>query len=380
MLRLLGVPFVNSPGEAEAQCAVLEELGLVDGVVTEDSDVLLFGAKNVYRNLFDQKKYVERYRAEDIQQQLGLDKHKLQHLAMLLGSDYTDGVKGIGIVNATEVLNAFPEEGGLVNFRLWVYSGSKEVKPALVVDATASEEQQTAQRQAYRRALFKYKHRNIRSSWEIGLDFPDLAVIKAYNTPNVDPSEEQFSWGEIHEAELAEFFGEKLGWTAAETHMHLKPVLGSMQQPAQTRLDGYYYGPHDEAVSSIASARVQLAVYGLTRKEREEGEQERRLAESRKRKRKEEDAAEGAGLATAGGDGDADGARSEAKDGEETDEFDFELAAPGGLPETIKAKKGAKAASTTGTASKAKTKVKSKGRAAKKKKKNSGRWSDEEEY
>jgi DNA excision repair protein ERCC-5 len=210
MLRLLGVPFVNSPGEAEAQCAVLEELGLVDGVVTEDSDVLLFGAKNVYRNLFDQKKYVERYRAEDIQQQLGLDKHKLQHLAMLLGSDYTDGVKGIGIVNATEVLNAFPEEGGLVNFRLWVYSGSKEVKPALVVDATASEEQQTAQRQAYRRALFKYKHRNIRSSWEIGLDFPDLAVIKAYNTPNVDPSEEHFSWGDIHEAELAEFFGEKL--------------------------------------------------------------------------------------------------------------------------------------------------------------------------
>ena len=51
---------------------MLESLGLVDGVITEDADVFLFGAKAVYRNFFDQKKYAEKYTADDVQKQLGI--------------------------------------------------------------------------------------------------------------------------------------------------------------------------------------------------------------------------------------------------------------------------------------------------------------------
>ena len=43
----------------------------------------------------------------------------LFHVAHLLGSDYAAGVYGIGIVNALEVLAAFPGDDGLAQFRAW---------------------------------------------------------------------------------------------------------------------------------------------------------------------------------------------------------------------------------------------------------------------
>jgi 5'-3' exonuclease len=52
LLQHFGIPYIIAPAEAEAQCAWLNEQGLVDGVVTDDNDALLFGARHVYRHFF----------------------------------------------------------------------------------------------------------------------------------------------------------------------------------------------------------------------------------------------------------------------------------------------------------------------------------------
>ena len=84
------------PSSRQAQACALEALGLVDGVVTEDSDAFVFGGKKVYKNIFDDQKYVEAYVASDAERDLGLGHNHMIALAMLLGGDYTEGVKGVG--------------------------------------------------------------------------------------------------------------------------------------------------------------------------------------------------------------------------------------------------------------------------------------------
>ena len=49
MLRLMGVPVIQAPGEAEAQCSYLSKMGKIDAVCTEDTDALVFGTQILIR-------------------------------------------------------------------------------------------------------------------------------------------------------------------------------------------------------------------------------------------------------------------------------------------------------------------------------------------
>jgi len=119
MLRLFGIPYITAPMEAEAQCAELVHLGLVEGIITDDSDVFLFGGNRVFRNMFNQSKTVECFLPSDLVRELGLDRGTLVRLAYLLGSDYTEGLVGVGPVVAMELVKEFPGEDGLERFAEW---------------------------------------------------------------------------------------------------------------------------------------------------------------------------------------------------------------------------------------------------------------------
>ena len=158
LLRLFGVPYIEAPAEAEAQCAALEQLGLVDGIVTEDSDVFCFGGKRVYKNIFDDRLYAEAYVSEDAEREMSIGRNAMVALAMLLGSDYTEGVKGVGIVNSMEILAAFDVtndlKGGLQAFRTWL-DGFDAIDAGL----------ETAGQETMPQQLFHTKHKSARSRW-----------------------------------------------------------------------------------------------------------------------------------------------------------------------------------------------------------------------
>ena len=119
LLTLFGIPYITASMEAEAQCAELVRLGLVDGIVTDDSDCFLFGGTRVYKNMFSQAKYVECYLASDLEREFDLDRDKLIRFAHLLGSDYTEGIPGVGPVTALEILSEFNSGTGLEDFKQW---------------------------------------------------------------------------------------------------------------------------------------------------------------------------------------------------------------------------------------------------------------------
>ena len=124
LLRLFGIPYLVAPMEAEAQCAFLDQAELTDGTITDDSDVWLFGGRRVYKNFFNQGKYVEYFQADEIKRVFRMEREQLIQMALLTGSDYTEGVETVGPVTALEIMAEFPNtEGlnGLERFRDWLH-------------------------------------------------------------------------------------------------------------------------------------------------------------------------------------------------------------------------------------------------------------------
>ena len=91
------------------------------GTITDDSDVWAFGGQRIYKNFFNQDKHCEVFSSADIGKHFGLSREKLILLAMLTGSDYTDGIESVGPVTGLEVLAEFPGQGleSLRSFKSW---------------------------------------------------------------------------------------------------------------------------------------------------------------------------------------------------------------------------------------------------------------------
>lgn len=303
LLQLFGVPYLVSPMEAEAQCVALEKLHLVDGIITDDSDVFAFGGQKIYKNIFTDSRFVEAYHTRDVVHELGLGKppqsttspgkpeedeaqEAFIALALLLGSDYTPGIRGVGIVNAVEILNAFPAglHAGLRDFRDWVH----EFEPLEELEKTHEKKRSSeALEDMTATERFKTTHRHIRRKWIIDeASFPNPHVIQAYLKPDVDASTQPFTWSCPDFPGLSRVMDQIFGSTLSSSHhirmehtlRHLQQKLESTQASRrQLSMDSFLvqrpttYGD-GQIVAKIQSKRLRRAVKELsTRSDRSDG-------------------------------------------------------------------------------------------------------------
>lgn len=128
LLTAMGVPWVQAPSEGEAQAAYMCSRGDVWASASQDYDSLLFGSLRVIRNLAisgrrklpNKNVYVEvepeLISLEKTLDSLGITREQLIHIALLIGTDYNEGIKGIGpkkaltIVKSGRITDYIPEE------------------------------------------------------------------------------------------------------------------------------------------------------------------------------------------------------------------------------------------------------------------------------
>ena len=181
LLKQFGLPFHIAPGEAEAECALLQKKGVVDAVMSEDVDTLMFGSGLTLRNWSYEghtrtRTHVNLYDAEKTKQgKSGLDSEGMILVALMSGGDYTpEGIPGCGHKTACEAARAgFGSE--LCKLARRDSVGLAEWKDRLSHELRSNESK-----------LFRTKHKGI----VIPEDFPRPDILGYYAKPCVSRADE----------------------------------------------------------------------------------------------------------------------------------------------------------------------------------------------
>ena len=119
LIQALGIPVVQAPSEGEAQAAYMAKKGHTWASASQDYDSLLFGSPRLVRNLTLRRKRkvagkssfvevdLELVELDQVLRELGITQEQLVDIGILVGTDYNEGVKGIGPKKAYQLIKKY---------------------------------------------------------------------------------------------------------------------------------------------------------------------------------------------------------------------------------------------------------------------------------
>ncbi|KAI1127990.1 hypothetical protein F5Y10DRAFT_183304 [Nemania abortiva] len=212
LIRLFGFIVHDAPGEAEAECALLQQNGIVDAVLSEDVDTIMFGCTRTLRNWSAEgtkgsktPTHVSMYDSLELSQGTsGLDREGMVLVALMSGGDYIpEGIPGAGIKVACEAARAGFGKS-LCQLKRSDTSELASWKERLVYELRHNES-----------GFFRTRHKAL----NIPDDFPNMEVLRYYTHPVVSPAKtldrlRQQTWdGQIDIQGLREFVRETFDWS-----------------------------------------------------------------------------------------------------------------------------------------------------------------------
>ncbi|KAK1239091.1 hypothetical protein MKX08_006152 [Trichoderma sp. CBMAI-0020] len=259
LIRLFGFIAHDAPGEAEAECAFLQKNGVVDAVLSEDVDTIMFGCTRTMKNWSAEDKgkrptHVSMYDVDELNLAgLGLDREGMVLVAIMSGGDYIpEGVPGCGPKVACEAAKAGYGKS-LCQLRASDTEGLRQWKASLIHELKTNESK-----------YFRTRHKTL----AIPKDFPNMEVLRYYTHPVVSPESTldiiRHRLGETREIQLEglrEFARETFNWDFRIGAIKFIRVLSEglfVNRLHQDGVDG------DSLVQKVSSQRNHFSTDGTS--------------------------------------------------------------------------------------------------------------------
>ncbi|GAU99205.1 hypothetical protein RvY_10238 [Ramazzottius varieornatus] len=221
LLKLMGIPFMTAPSEAEAQCAALVRGGVVYATATEDMDALTFASSILLRHMtFSEAKKmpIQEFHLAKVLEGFGMTQDQFIDLCILLGCDYCDKIKGIGPNKAFTLIK---EHGNL---------------------------------EAALKSLDKKKY-------QVPEDWPYEAVQAYFRAPEVAaPADLTFKWEAPDEAGLIQFLCTEKGFAEERVRKNMEKLKKQKSGPVQGRMEDYFKAipasPKPSTSKDLAKAKL----------------------------------------------------------------------------------------------------------------------------
>ncbi|CAI5755822.1 unnamed protein product [Candida verbasci] len=204
LLELMGIPIVDAPCEAEAQCAELARAGKVYAAASEDMDTLCYDPPYMLRHLTfaeARKIPIDQIAHKEAMEGLDLTKAEFVDLCILLGCDYCETIKGVGPVTAYKLIK---EHGNLEN-------------------------------------IIKFIKESPKSKFIVPENWPFNEARKLFMDPDITPGEKiKLTWKEPDVNGLIEFMVKQKGFSEERITNGADKLKKGLKGGVQGRLDGFF--------------------------------------------------------------------------------------------------------------------------------------------
>lgn len=214
LLEQFRFPHHTAPGEAEAECAQLQRQGLVDMVMSQDGDAIMFGSNLTLRNWSKEgargnkePTHIDLLDLKKIKDGPGLDPAGMILVALLSGGDYNQqGLPGFGVHVACDIARAGFGPDLLEAVKNSDEDALRDWRERLEYELETNES-----------GYFKKRHKTLK----IPTKFPDQTILSYYTDPAVSTTETlrilakkwQMDWkAEIDIASLRAYTGDTFDW------------------------------------------------------------------------------------------------------------------------------------------------------------------------